>query len=156
MDIDVNMIEVPGTVASPLKKSRAAMAPLQLSIAPTPVFQAEAGKEHLRFTELVAVTYRDQAGVPVNGGLFTVAEDTVLSLALISPDGSIDTSKEPQHVAFGLCMLEGPVVFRQGSEDVMMELSFIDLNEGVADGPIANPTPTRKRIQQQFLERCIA
>lgn len=156
MKIDVNMVEIPGTVASPMKKSHPGMAPLQPSIAPTPVFQAEADKEHLRFTELVAVTYRDQNGVPMSGGLFTVADDAVLSVALKSPDGSIDTSKEPEHVAFGLCMLEGPVVFRQGREDVMMELSFIDLTEGAANSPIANPTPARKHIHQHFLERYTA
>lgn len=147
----VDMIEVPGTSFD--AKDRPGVAQFTTLLAPktAPVFEAATPDALHVFSEVVAVTYRGMDGKPVHGGLFGVGAAGVTSLALKDLEGKVDTSKDPTHVAFGLVMMRGPLVFRQAGTDQKMPLSIIDIHADKAHEPMHAPTPGREAVKRAYL-----
>ena len=147
----INMVEVAGTSFEANDHPQVAQITRLLAPKTAPVFKAESTNEHC-FSEVVAVTYRDDDGKPVHGGLFGVAKDqTVVSLALKDLEGKVDTSEDPAYVAIGLTMMRGPLVFRQAGIDQKMELSIIDIYANKRDEPLRRPTLGREVVKQAYL-----
>lgn len=148
---NINMVEVAGTSIEAKDHPQVAQFTRLLATKTAPVFKAESSEEHC-FSEVVAVTYRADDGKPVHGGLFGVANDqTVVSLALKDLEGKVDTSEDPAHVAIGLTLMRGPLVFRQAGVDQKMELSIIDIYANKRDEPLRHPTPGREAVKQAYL-----
>jgi hypothetical protein len=152
---NISMIEVPGT--SVVAKDSGVEAQFTRMLAPktAPVFEAEPSAGQPVFSEVVAVTYRNEKGMPVHGGLFGVSTDGVMSLALKDLEGNVDTSKDPAHVAFGLIMMRGPLVFRQNGADQTMALHIIDLTEGRLDEALHASTPVREDVKSAYLNEVL-
>lgn len=123
----LTMREIPGTSHDPQDPPYCSQFTRLLAPKTAPVFEAEAA-EPAAFTEVVAIVCRNEEGLPVHGGLFGVAGKHVTSLALRDLEDQIDTSREPAHVALGLLLMRGPLVFRQGGVDQIMPLSILDLS----------------------------
>lgn len=147
----VNMIEVPGTSSKAVDGPGVAQFTTLLAAKTAPVFEASATDERRIISEVVAVTYRDAEGKPVHGGLFGFGADGVTSLALKDLEGKVDTSKDPAHVAFGIVMMRGPLVFRQNGEDQEMALSIIDIQADKSHEPLRAPTPARVAVKEAYL-----
>jgi hypothetical protein len=147
----VDMVEVVGTSRDPVDPPGAAQFTQMLAAKTAPVFQSAAEGIGQDVIEVVAVTYRNASGKSVHGGLYGVTPTEVLSLALKSHDGQVDTSKDPSFVAFGLCMMRAPLVFRQNGVDREMPLSIVDLTEGQHSKALRVPTPARSRVKEVYL-----
>lgn len=154
MQIDVNMIEIPGT--SYQAKDPAHVAQFTRLLAPmtAPVFEAE-HSTGTDFTEVVAVAYRDEAGALVHGGLFGFGPGGVKSIALKDQAGEVDTSEDPKHVAIGMVMMRGPLVFRQGGRDQIMPLSIVDLQADKLQEPLRRSTPAREAVVAAYLSTAL-
>jgi hypothetical protein len=147
----VNMIEVPGTSFNATDRPGVAQFTTLLAAKTAPVFEASPADEKRVFSEVVAVTYRGADGKPVHGGLFGFGADGVTSLALKDLEGKVDTSKDPAHVAFGVIMMRGPLVFRQNGADHEMALSIIDIHADKPDEPLHASTPARVAVKDAYL-----
>lgn len=151
MLVHINMIEVPGTSFEPKEAPGVAQFTRFLAAKTAPVFQAEAVEAPRTFSEVVAVTYRDSTGKPRHGGLFGFGPDGVTSIALKDLNGEVDTQEDPAHIAFGLVMMRGPLVFRQNGTDQKMELSIIDLHEGRLDDALPSCSMARTAVREAYL-----
>lgn len=147
----LNMLEVPGTSFEANDPPGVAQFTKLLAPKTAPVFEPETNSASCIFSEVVAVTYRNAAGKPVHGGLFGFGPEGVSSIALKDIAGKVDTSKDPAHVAFGLVMMRGPLVFRQNGIDQKMEISIIDLHAGQHNEPLPASTPAREAVKQTYL-----
>jgi hypothetical protein len=147
----VNMVEVAGTSVEAHDPPQVAQFTALLAKKTAPVFEAEPDARKIIFSEVVAVTYRAKDGTPVHGGLFGVTADDVVSLALKDLEGQVDTQKDPAHVAFGLVMMRGPLVFRQNGIDQKMEMSIVDLQADKLGEPIAGSTPGREAVKNAYV-----
>lgn len=147
----IDMIEVPGTSVEAKDPPGASQFTALLAKWTAPVFQAAAGAPERVFSDVVAVCYRDAMGLPVHGGLFGYDGASVTSLALKDCEGTVDTGRDPAHVAFGLVMMRGPLVFRQQGTDRKMEISIVDIHTDRANEPLHHPTPARAAVKAVYL-----
>lgn len=147
----INMVEVPGTSVEANDHPSVAQFTRLLAQRTAPIFEAEPSAEKHVFSEVVAVTYRDNNGKPVHGGLFGVCNEGVVSLALKDLDGQVDTNEDPAHVAFGLVMMRGPLIFRQNGMDQKMELSIIDIHADKHEELLTGATPAREAVRSAYL-----
>lgn len=151
MIVHVNMLEVPGTSFDAKDSPAVAQFTALLANKTAPVFEAEPGGGLRVFSEVVAVVYRDEAGKPVHGGLFGFGADGVASISLKDLAGKVDTGTDPAHVAFGLLMMRGPLVFRQGGADNVMRLSIVEIQHGKLDAPLRLETESRRAVKEAYL-----
>ena len=146
----VNLIEVPGTSFEAKPNQFTGL----LAKRTAPVFEAE-NKAQVSFTEVVAVTYRNALGVTTHGAMFGYGPSGVTRIALKDLAGKVDTDKNPKHIALGLLLMNGPLVFRQGGgEDSQIPVSIIDLYEGVTN-ILHAPTPARESAKRAYVEEFI-
>lgn len=151
----INMVEVPGTSVVAIDPPGVAQFTRLLAPKTSPVFAAEVAADARVFSEVVAVTYRDQHGAPVHGGLFGFGADGVTSLALKDLEGKIDTSEEPAFVAMGILMMRGPLTFRQNDTNEVMDLSIIDLYADKLDRPLHAATAGREAVRNAYLSEVL-
>lgn len=145
------MIEVHGTSLEPKDLPGTAQFTRLIASKTAPVFEAEIEAEKHLLSEVVAVTYRNEDGKPVHGGLFGFGDKGVVSITLKSLDNSVDTSVDPAHIAFGLIMMRGPLIFRQKEIDQEMALSIIDIQVGKLQEPLPKSTPVREMVKRTYL-----
>ena len=151
----INMVEVPGTSFEAKDPPGVAQFTAFLAKKTAPVFEAEPTAGKPIFTEVVAVTYRGEDGTPVHGGLFGVRSDGVASLALKDLEGKVDTQQDPAHIALGLVMMRGPLVFRQDGVDQEMPTSLVDLQVNQLSEPLSRSTPGREAVTKAYLDEVL-
>lgn len=111
-----------------------------------PVFLAP---ESVRFSEAVAVVYRDSTGKPVDGALIGISDAGPVRLSLVDAERGINTDDEPSWIAFGLNMSIGKLIVRQGDQDRVLPWSIIDLSRNKTE--VDMPTPGRVAARDAFL-----
>lgn len=116
-----------------------------------PVFALPKG---LALTEAVAVTFRDAAGKPVDGGLFGVTPNgEVVEISLVDQQHDVNTDDDPAHVAIGLVMTDGRLMVRGDSGTSELPWSIVDFGVSTMDVPILRKTPGRLAVHAAYRAR---
>jgi hypothetical protein len=106
-----------------------------------PVFRVP---EHVPddLAEIVAVAFRDSAGIPVHGALIGVFADQsvgyprAVRLSLVDTVNDVDTQRDPAHIAVGMVMSVGALQVEQCGAQRRMEWCIADFGMKDLNEPI--------------------
>lgn len=116
-----------------------------------PVFALPKG---LALTEAIAVTFRDESGKPVDGGLFGITPNgEVVEISLVDQQHDVNTDDDPAHIAMGLLMTIGEFTVRGENSTTELPWSVIDFGINSMDEPVPRPTPSRLAVHAAYCAR---